>query len=210
MRWILPYIAPFLCSLLWFCCKPFAAHGAKPPNVGLSSCLPALCCKGRVCTCPSPMQSEGSAGTRELEMLQSVLTWKNSDWNPQLKVFLSSHCAVGLYYFLCGASLQLALFLSLTFLLLYSTGKHLWLGRKQWETRSTSLHAVGSWKGETTWSGNLLACVLPPHTAITYSQGSSYCIWGTDLFHAMLLWGNHGLKWRRAKWPVPLGVLNKY
>lgn len=157
MRWILPYIAPFLCSLLWFCCKPFAAHGAEPPNAGLSSCLPALHCKGRVCTCPNPMQSEGSAGARELEMLQSVLTWKNSDWNPQLKVFLSSHCAVGLYYFLCGASLQPALFLSLTFLLLYSTGKHLWFGRKQWETRSTSLHAVGSWKGETTWSGNLLA-----------------------------------------------------
>lgn len=97
-----------------------------------------LHCKGRVCTCPSPMQSEGSAGARELEMLQSVLTWKNSDWNPQLKVFLSSHCAVELYYFLCGASLQPALFLSLTFLLLYSSGKHLWLGWEQWETHYLS------------------------------------------------------------------------
>lgn len=149
MRWILPYIAPFLCSLLWFCCKPFAAHGAKPPNVGLSSCLPALSCKGRVCTCPNPMQCEGSAGTRELEMLQSVM-WKNRDWNPQLKVFLSPHCAVRFYYFLCSASLQPALFLSLTFLLLYSTGKLLWLGKEQWETaaiRTLPLYMLWQLKG---------------------------------------------------------------
>lgn len=32
MRLILPYIAPFLRSLLWFCFKPFVAHGAKPPT----------------------------------------------------------------------------------------------------------------------------------------------------------------------------------
>lgn len=207
MRWILPYIAPFLCSLLWFCCKPFAAHGAKPPNVGLSSCLPALRCKGRVCTCPSPMQSEGSAGARELEMLQSVLTWKNSDWNPQLKVFLSSHCTVELYYFLCSASLQPALFLSLTFLLLYSTGKHLWLGWEQWETHYLS---TCCWQLK---RRNYLKWKPPClHFATTHSHNlqPGKQLWDTDLFHAMLLWGNHGLKWKRAKWPVPLGVLNKY
>lgn len=54
MRWILPYIAPFLCSLLWFCCKPFAAHRAKPPNVGLSSCLPALALQGESLHLPQP------------------------------------------------------------------------------------------------------------------------------------------------------------
>lgn len=162
MRIILLCIAPFLCSLLWFCFKPFSAHGAKPPNVGLSSCLPALCCKGRVCTCPNPMQSEASAGTRELEMLQSVLSWKNRDWNPQLKVFLSPHSALGLYYFLWRVSLQPVLFLSLTFLLLYLTGKHHWLGREQWET--TAIHT-------------------PPLSVLLAAEKGSYLRWKLPHLH---------------------------
>lgn len=159
------------------------------------------------------MQSEASAGTRELEMLQSVLSWKNRDWNPQLKVFLSPHSALGLYYFLCRVSLQPVLFLSLTFLLLYLIEKHHWLGREQWEMQQSTLHhslCCWQWQGEATWGGNFFTCILPPSTAISYSQGSRCCIEGTGLFHIKLLWGSHGLKWKHINQPVPLRVLNKY
>lgn len=172
LRWILPCITPFLCSVLWFSCKLFAAHGAKPPSVGLSSCLPALHCKGRVCTCPSFMQSDGSAETRELEMLQSVLTWKPTTWgwNPQLKVFVSPHSTMGLYYYLCRASLQPALLLSLTFLLLYLTWKHLWLGREQWET--AAIHTLPLYVLCTYFTPNL--AVLPAREYILLKRKQFY------------------------------------
>lgn len=119
-----------------------------------------------------------------------------------------------LYYFLCSAYLQSALFLSLTFLLLYLTGKHHWLGREQWETapiHTPSLSALLAAE-----RGSYLRWKLPhlhfapPSPAISYSQGSRHCIGGTGLFHTMLLWGSHGLKWKHKNRPVPLGVLNKY
>lgn len=210
MRLILPCIVWFLCSFLWFCFKPFAAHGAEPPNVGLSSCLPALCCKGRVCTRPNPMQSEGSAGTRELEMLQSVLSWKNRDWNTQLKVFVSPHSTLGLYFFLCRVSLQPVLFLLLLFC--FS-----WLGNiidlegsseRCSNPHSTTLRAVGSWKGKLLEVETSSLAFCPPQSHILRPGKQILQIYG--LFHTMLLWGSHGLKWKHTNQPVPLGVLNKY
>lgn len=169
MRLILLYIAPFLCSLLWFYFKSSGAHGAKPPDVGLSSCLPALCCKGRVCTCPNPMQREGSAGIRELKMLQSVLTWKNrlkptTEGTPEptqhsgallLSVqCIFATCSISLSYF---SSALLDCEASLT-----------WKAavRDDSNPHSATLHAVGSWKGKAAWGGNFLTGISPRSIAI--------------------------------------------
>lgn len=111
------------------------------------------------------MQSEGSAGTREVGMLQSVLTWKNRDQNPQLKVLLSPHSALGLYYSLCSASLQPALFLSyFSSALLDCEASLSWKGavRDSSNPHSTTPHAVGSWKGKLLELETSSLAFLPP------------------------------------------------
>ena len=43
------------------------------------------------------------------------------------------------------------------------------------DPHTSTLGAVWSWKEKATWGGNRLACILPQHAAIYYSQGSRYC-----------------------------------
>ena len=173
IRWIAPYIAPFLCSLLWFCCKPFAPDEGKPPNVGLCSCLPVPRCEGRACTCRSPMQSEGSVGTKELGMLQSVLNWKKQWLKPTTEripepaqchraLLLSVQCV----FATCLISLT-----HFSSALLDQGASLTWkeVVRDRSDPRSSTLDAICSWKWKATWGGNLLACILPQCTAIHYS-----------------------------------------
>lgn len=148
---------------------------------------------------------------RSWECSKVFLTGKSSDQNLQLNIFLSPHSHQAL---LLSVLFILATYsISLTFLLLYLITEHLWLGRKWWETTVTCtlpLCVMCSWKWKAAWGGNLLACILPQCAAIYCSQESRYCKWGNDLFHTMLLWGNHGLKWKHANRPAPLEGFNKY
>lgn len=189
-------------------------HPMKEKNVGLYSCLPVLCCKGRTCTCHSPMQSEGSAGTEELGMLRSVLNWKTPRSKPTTEripepaqchraLLFSAQCIFATY------SISLPHFSPA---LLDQGASLTWKEavRDHSDLHSSALHAIHSWKGKAAWGGNLLACILSQCTAVYYSQGSRYCECGADLFHTMLLWGNHGLKWKHANRPAPLEGLNKY
>lgn len=206
MRLILPYIASFLCSLLWFCFKPFVAHGAKPPTwpLQLSS---STVLQGERLHLPQPHAKWRFSRSQEVRNAPKCSSLKPTEGIPEptqhsRALLLSvqcifSTCSISPSYF---SSAFLDWEASLT-----------WKGavRDGSNAHSTPLCAGGSWKGKLLEVESSSFAFCPP-SHISDSQGSRYCIGDTGLFHTMLLWGSHGLKWKHTNRPMPLGVLNKY